>query len=635
MNYLTNMRDNKLANELNNNQISLKLALQIGLSTACLLCPPAHALGLKVGDMDLTVNSTVSIGQSIRTEDRDPALYSPGNMSREGIRGTGKSNSADDGNLNFDKGDAFSTIIKGIHELELKKDNYGAFTRIKWFYDHTLNNSSVYHGHEPTTNARDQKLNDSGAAPFARFDGINLLDAYGYLNTQLFEKEANLRLGRQVVAWGESIFIQSPLSGLNPIDVSALRRPGAELKEAFTPSEMLYTNISTTDSSSLEAFYQLKWRNSVPDLCGTFFSSTDIGPDGCNRLALINSIPDQSNYPAGFVVNRGPDQDPTRAGQLGLAFRKYMSTLDTEFGAYLLNYHNRLPVFSVKKDSNGGTFASGVSTTGAPVINPSYDGGYVVDYPENISVIGGSFATNLMGWAWAGEMSRAMDVPIQISPVELTRAAVFGQSLAVFNGANQVATINNLANRPSSTGSTLSDRYVAAPNGSIVEGYDRFDVTQIQTSFIKQFDRILGASAYNLVGEVGAVFVSGLPDTRTQRYGRGAVFGGGVDPGNTVDAGFVTDFSWGYRLRLTGNYRDVYEGVALLPSVAFSHDVEGWSPEPGQNFNEGRQVLGLGLGFEFNSATKASINYTRFVNSADYDSLRDRDFIAVTASRAF
>lgn len=615
-------------------QTNLRLAIQMGLGATLLLSPSVYAVGLKVGDMDLYVNSTVSIGQSIRMEDPDSALYSPGNASRDGIRGTGKSNAGDDGNLNFDKGDAFSTIIKGIHELELKKDNYGAFTRVKWFYDYTLNNSTVYHGHEPNTNARDQRLNDSGAAPFAKFDGINLLEAYGYLNTQLLGKEANVRLGRQVVSWGESIFIQSPLSGLNPIDVSALRRPGAELKEAFTPSEMLYTNISTTDSSSLEAFYQLKWRNSVPELCGTFFSNTDIGADGCNRLALISSIPDQSNYPAGFIVNRGPDQDPKDTGQLGLAFRKYVSTLDTEFGAYYLNYHNRLPVFSVKKDSNGGTFASGVTTAGAPVKNASYDGVYVVDYPENISVLGGSFATNLMGWAWAGEITRAMDVPVQISPVELTRAAVFGQSLAVFNGANQVATLDNQANRPG-TGSTLSNRYAAAPNGSIVQGYDRFDVTQIQSSFIKQFDRILGASAYNLVGEVGAVFVSGLPDARTQRYGRGAVFGGGVDPGNTVDAGFVTDFSWGYRLRLTGNYRDVYQGIALLPSLAFSHDVEGWSPEPGQSFNEGRQILGLGLGFEFNSATKASLNYTRYVNSADYDSLRDRDFIAITASRAF
>lgn len=611
-----------------------QLAQSLSLGITLLGATPLYAVELKIGDMDLTINSTVSIGQSIRMENRDRALYSPGNASRDGVKGTAKSNTGDDGNLNFDKGDAFSTIVKGIHELELKKDNYGAFSRVKWFYDSTLNNSGVYHGHEPTSNARDQHLNDSGAAPYAKFDGINLLEAYGYWNTQVMGKESSLRLGRQVIGWGESVFIQSPLSSLNPIDVSALRRPGAELKEAFTPSEMLYANISTSESSSVEAFYQLKWRNSVPELCGTFFSTSDVGADGCNRLAFAASAPDASNYPAGFVINRGPDQDPKNQGQYGLAFRKYASSLGAEFGAYYLNYHNRLPLFSLKKSSNGSTFASGVTTAGAPVKNASFDGQYVVEYPENISILGASFSTNFMGWAWAGEVSRAMDVPIQINTVELIRAGVFGQSVPVFNGTNQTSTIDNQANR-AGTGSTVSGRYAAAPNGSVVKGYDRFNVTQIQSSFIKQFDRVLGASAYSLVGEVGAVFVSGLPDTRTQRYGRSSAFGGGADAGNTFDAGFVTDFSWGYRLRVTGNYRDVFRGIALLPSIAFSHDVEGWSPEPGQSFNEGRQTLGFGLGFEFNSATKASVNYTKYINAADYDTLRDRDFVAFTASKAF
>ncbi|MDH4395023.1 MAG: DUF1302 domain-containing protein [Limnobacter sp.] len=611
-----------------------RVAAELATGLILLGSTSVYAVELRIGDMDLTINSTVSVGQSIRMENRDRALYSPGNSSRDGTKGTGKSNTGDDGNLNFDKGDAFSTIVKGIHELELKRDNYGAFTRVKWFYDSTLNNSGVYHGHEPTSNARDRHLNDSGAAPYAKFDGINLLEAYGYWNTQLMGKESSIRLGRQVIGWGESFFIQSPISGLNPIDVSALRRPGAELKEAFTPSEMLYANISTTESTSLEAFYQLKWRNSVPELCGTYFSSSDVGADGCNRLAFAASAADQNNYPAGFVINRGPDQDPKNGGQFGLAFRKYASSLGAEFGAYYMNYHNRLPLFSLKKASDGSTFARGVTTAGAPVQNASYDGQYVVDFPENISIIGGSFSTNYKGWAWAGEVSRAMDVPIQISTVELLRAGIFGQSIPVFNGSNQVSTIDNQANRPG-TGSTFSSRYAAAPNGSIVKGYDRFNVTQIQSSFIRQFDRILGASAYSLAGEVGAVFVSGLPDTRTQRYGRSSVFGGGADAGNTFNAGFVTDFSWGYRLRLAGNYRDVYKGIAMLPSIAFSHDVEGWSPEPGQSFNEGRQTLGLGVTFEFDSATKAAVNYTKYINAADYDVLRDRDFLALTASKAF
>ncbi|MGK9704747.1 DUF1302 family protein, partial [Salmonella enterica subsp. enterica] len=89
----------------------------------------------------------------------------------------------------------------------------------------------------------------------------------------------DLRLGKQVVSWGESTFILSPIAGLNTVDVSAFRRPGAELKEGFTPAEMLYANLGLTDTTSLEGFLQLKWRKTVPEGCGTYFSTADFAAD--------------------------------------------------------------------------------------------------------------------------------------------------------------------------------------------------------------------------------------------------------------------------------------------------------------------------------------------------------------------
>ncbi len=44
----------------------------------------------------------------------------------------------------------------------------------------------------------------------------------------------DVRVGRQVVNWGEATFIQG-INVLNPIDVSAFRRPGAEIKEGLLP----------------------------------------------------------------------------------------------------------------------------------------------------------------------------------------------------------------------------------------------------------------------------------------------------------------------------------------------------------------------------------------------------------------
>jgi hypothetical protein len=591
---------------------------------------PAQAADFKVGDFDLSVNSTVSAGTSFRVESQDRALYSPGNINDEGFSGRGQSNTGDDGNLNFAKGDQFSTIIKGIHDFELKKDNYGFFGRVKWFYDHTLNSQEVFHGHEPNGNARNAKLEDSGFHPYARFDGIDLLDAFGYINTDIGGMPLDLRLGKQVISWGESTFILSPIAGLNTIDVSAFRRPGAELKEGFTPTEMLYANLGLTDTTSLEGFVQLKWRKTVPEGCGTYFSSADFLSDGCGRLAFSTATTDSNQFPPNGTsfVARGIDRQPEDGGQFGLALRSYFDSIDAELGVYAMQYHSRLPLASLKKGSNpNGTFG------------PTSDSRYIADYPEDIQVFGASFATNVGGWAWSGEASMTQDLPIQINATDLLRAGLSNGNTNVFNGTTQVPGAPAGTFFPNFGGASapaaLNSRVANAPNGSVVNGFDRFDVTQIQNTFIKTFDRALGSSQVVFVGEVAAVFVDGLPDTNNGgiRYGRSAVFGSGAGAGDKN--GFVTEFAWGYRLRTQATYRDVFLGTDLIPSIAWSHDVDGYSPEPGQAFNEGRQSVGLGLGFEFDANTRASISYTTFTNAADYDVLRDRDFVSLTASYSF
>lgn len=595
--------------------VAVRNMIAVGLFAAAVM--PVQAAQFQLGDFDLSINSTVSAGTSFRVEGQDRALFAPANTNGAGETGRGLSNTGDDGNLNFQKGDTFSTIIKGVHDFELKKDNYGFFSRVKWFYDQTLNNKDVLHGHEPTGNARNQRLDDNGFHPYARFDGIDLLDAFGYINTNVGGMPLDLRLGKQVISWGESTFILSPIAGLNTLDVSAFRRPGAELKEGFTPAEMLYANLGVTDNTSLEGFVQLKWRKTVPEGCGTYFSSADFVADGCDRLAFNTGLTDQAGLGAGVFVKRVEDRQPDDGGQFGLALRSYFEELDAELGVYAMQYHSRLPLASLSKGALGN-----VPTAPTPGVTfgPTAGSGYVVDYPEDLQVFGASFATNVGGWAWSGEVSMTKDLPIQINANDLLAAGLT-------NGA------------PGSAPVGLTTRINSAPNNTIVNGFDRFDVTQIQNTFIKTFDRALGSSQVVLVAEAAAVFVDDLPEVTTSnatsgiRYGRQAVFGSAGASGDKN--GFVTEFAWGYRLRTQATYRDVFMGVDLIPSLAWSHDVDGYSPEPGQAFNEGRQSVGLGLGFEFDANTKASINYTTFTNAADYDVLRDRDFISLSASYSF
>ena len=53
--------------------------------------------------------------------------------------------------------------------------------------------------------------------------------------------------------------VKTPYSGgnssFNPIDVAALRRPGAEIKDALLPVEAIYGSLAITEDITLEAYY--------------------------------------------------------------------------------------------------------------------------------------------------------------------------------------------------------------------------------------------------------------------------------------------------------------------------------------------------------------------------------------------
>lgn len=65
-----------------------------------------------------------SVGTSVRTGSADPNLIMGGPLTAPTGPGNGGTagSSHDDGNLNFNRGDRFSTIFKTVGELQLKKE---------------------------------------------------------------------------------------------------------------------------------------------------------------------------------------------------------------------------------------------------------------------------------------------------------------------------------------------------------------------------------------------------------------------------------------------------------------------------------------------------------------------------------
>ena len=179
----------------------------------------AHALDFEFADgWKGNWSSSLSLGSSWRSRNQDPALYGQGNGALVGrTDGTGN-NTIDEGNLNYNRGDAFTTQLKLISEVEVKKGTMGAFLRGKAWYDYALKDQDVELGNQPNgynnynfaTNSLGKKrpLSDDGFEKLNKFSGAYLLDAYVYDTFQVADNPLQVRVGNQVVNWGESLFIQ-------------------------------------------------------------------------------------------------------------------------------------------------------------------------------------------------------------------------------------------------------------------------------------------------------------------------------------------------------------------------------------------------------------------------------------------
>ncbi len=172
----------------------------------------------------------------------------------------------------------------------------------------------------------------------------------------------------------------------------------------------------------------------------------------------------------------------------------------------------------------------------------------------------------------------------------------------------------------------------ATTGDGLAQGWDRFDVTQAQTTALYFWDQGLGSERVTLIGEVAWINVNDLPAISTMPYGRNPSFGPPVNLGGVSDEGFVTSNSWGYRIRAAAAYPNVFAGVELTPSIAWAQDVKGTSPTPA--FIDGRKALGVALGANYLTKYRAKVAYTWFMGGYANTQV-DRDFFSITFSMDF
>jgi hypothetical protein len=662
-----------------------------------------HAFTFSNGNVDGAFDTTFTAGAQWRIESRDPQLVSQANGGANGVSltdlsdgGTGDgSSNTDDGNLNYGSG-LISSPVKGTHELSLFFKNIGLFVRGTYFFDpenvsektdrraETVSTASnprlagLYGGlgllaqnnlidltriPSGTTLAAGEQYSLSKDAKEAVGKDAQLLDAFISASWDFGEHPLDVRFGRQVVSWGESTFIQNGINVINPVDVPAIRLPGAELKEALLPISMLWTAFGLSQNLTLEAFYQLDWQETQVDEPGTYFATNDFVGDG-GRFVTISGLDECADRALACIypnsVSRATTQEADDSGQYGLALRWFAEHLNnTEFGLYALNYHSRRPIISAIAGSyDDAAFINSLLTNAgffidqgfslADIVAPSLiaaqhntleagTGQYFLEYPEDIRLFGLSFNSSIdgLGIALGGEFSIRPDAPIQLDDQELLQAALSSSDdlvVAAVQQAVQLGVIGATEAAGASAGglqgpnSQYNQVFGDVGQGDRITGYIEKEVIQAQMTAIKLFGPTLGASQWALVGEVGFTHIN-LPEKNILLTDAP----GAPDDGQrTTQSGFGDDFSWGYRLRARFDYNNLFSGWNMTNTYSFAHDVNGNTPLPIANFLEDRKAFEFSMGFDRQNTYGIGVTYATFWGAGERNLISDRDFAALT-----
>lgn len=489
----------------------------------------------------------------------------------------------DDGNLNYKKGDIVSSVLKGTHEVALKEQgNWAMLGRVTWSTDF-----SAYHT-ERSPLADDARKSVK--------QNISLLDLWVSKDLQLGDQSAKIKLGNQVISWGEDIFIFGGINSINAFDMRKAHIPGTQLKEIFIPAPMVSFSSSLGQGLSLETYYQFRWNGFKLDPAGTYWSTADFLGKGGKRGAFIPTSyfgsgdydPTQGRTMDYVTANGGlvpvEKEKPKQSGQFGLSMRFTPRDSDTEYAAYYMRYHDKLPFVGYRFDSK----VSNVFTNAL-----GYGIVAVEQYGQDKDLFGLSMNTKLGEWAVGAEISYRPKDSVAIDPTV-----------------------------------PLSGRYsvFTATTGSVANGYineKKFQAHVTGFRFLPQeITRALGAADGYFMGEMAVTHYPGLKLN-------------GEVPYLLNDYSLPTKTSFGYVAEFGLTYANVLNsGWTMSPIVDFYHDVKGTSPNT-IPFVEGRKAVALGLNFDYHNQWKVGFGYSTFFGGGALNLLKDRDVATAMVSYTF
>ncbi len=480
-----------------------------------------------------------------------------------------------DGDLALSHG-LISNRIQDVTSLDISDNGYGFDVSALSFYD------SVYEQQSQDTSqatynsigsSRDYQATTSALVG----RNIELRNLFGYGNFSIGSVPVTLRVGRQALIWGESLFFPDNgiAYGMVPFDgEEAATEPNAEVKDIFLPVGMASISAQLTDTIRLEAYYQFEFEKTIIPPAGSYYSAFDFFDGGGERI--IAAPPALPFFP-GAYLNRGPDIKHSASGNFGIALHYEPDSAPYDFGLYALQYTDRAPEIYTYPGLGFGFTRNGLVV-----------GQYRLVYPEHIKIFGASASDTIGPWNIAGEMSARTNAP-------LTNTGV-----TVLPGQSPNASSNPLY-----------------PTGKIF-------YAQVSAIYLGPATKFWDSSA--LVGELAGNQLLSV-DKNGQFFT--AATGGGPGYWNSL----------GFHVVFTPTYFEVRPGVDLSVPLGLAYNF--WGNSPGSHtFNGSDQSHGgeatIGVTLSYLSTWNAGVAYNQFFGPVSYGQIfADRSYASFNIQHTF
>lgn len=481
----------------------------------------------------------------------------------------------DQGNLNYGKGDFFTAYLKGVNELYLKMpDQWTFFGRVSWLADAAATHATGY-----LSGGGNGRSFTGESASELRFKP-RLLDLWINKDFDLNGQQARVRVGNQVISWGESLFLPGGINQTNAMDLMRLSQPGTQLQEVFLPAPIVSFASGLGHGLNVEAYVQAQWNAFYFPPVGSYWSTATIGT-GADGYGIFKT-------PTPHTPNNG--------GQYGIALHYQPTGTQVNFGVYAMRYTDKTPNVNYA--------------------DPATASGGFYSYLDDRTLYGVSVNFPLGDWAIGSELSYRPKDAVSLNPLAANNidggACLVGGRCYVDEKKFQANLTALLSLTPSDYGPIL--KLLGNPDTA----------TLLAEAVVVNYPNL--KSTYQGIPSAPGYWGWGFLNASSPSFG-------------TPQQGVGTKTSWGYNFDFSWTYDgSLIKGWQVTPEIYYFQAVSGRTPNAMALFMEGAKSANFILTFAQNPTTwKFGINYAAFWGGSSIldQPLRNRNFVGAYVTRNF